>query len=270
MDQAHFLPFSERDLPRLEAIRPPDWQDIVTPFRNYLAQPEHCRPIKLLIEDEFVGTGALILHADTAWLGHVIVGEEFRRQGYGKRITERLMELGKDCNKGTLYLLATELGAPVYASAGFEVDGEYVFHQLPGLQPRVEFDLEVLPIAGRHWPAVLALDEEASGERRIAIIRDHLERGWVAMEAGEVAGFYLPTWGDGLIVARTPVSGGALLRRRLETKDIVCLPKDNLHAAQLLQSLGAQPFRVIKKMRFGPKRDWRPDFIYNRIAGNLG
>lgn len=266
----HLLPFTAADLPHLEAIRPSDWPDILTPFTYYLAHPQHCLPIKLVVDGLLAGTGALILHEDTAWLGHVIVAPQYRGQGLGKDITRKLVEMGRASGRETLYLIATELGAPVYAAVGFVEETEYIFHQLPCLQPHIVSDLVISVMTEGDWAAVFAMDREAMGESRNAAMRPHLDSGLVCREGGEVTAYHLPTWGDGLIVARTAEAGKALMRHRLTTKDMACLPKDNLAAAALLESLGSKPFRAVKKMRVGPERPWRPEMIYNRIAGNLG
>lgn len=264
------LPFTPGDIPALEAIRPPDWPDIETPFRAYLEQPELCLPLKLVHGGTMIGTGSLILHRDTSWLGHIIVSPEHRGKGFGQMITERLLAMSMQLGKATAYLLATELGAPVYARVGFLDDGAYEFYQMPGPLKSESMPSEIVPIHPAHWASILELDRIATGEHRISLISRHLPQGFAYLEDGELTGYYLPTWGDGLIVAKSEAAGKAFLKTRLEKKDIACLPVENIHASNLLSEFGAKPFRTIRKMRFGPARDWKPEYIYNRIGGNLG
>ena len=185
-------------------------------------------------------------------------------------MTEHLLAISRDLGTDTTYLLATELGAPVYSKAGFQDDGAYEFYQLPKTIPPNPESAVLIPIQPSHWAAILELDRITTGEHRMVLLSKHLPQGYACLESGELTGYYLPTWGDGLIVAKTEDAGLAMLLQRLESKEIACLPVENVHAASVLTRLEARPFRTIKKMRFGPERDWKPQFIYNRIGGNLG
>ncbi|MBL0009542.1 MAG: GNAT family N-acetyltransferase [Saprospiraceae bacterium] len=97
------------------------------PAIQFYITSDFCFPIKVSIDHKIAGTGTAIIHHDVAWLAHIIVHPDFRNQGIGKLITESLVKMAHAKSCDTLYLLATELGEPVYRKIGFETETEYLF-----------------------------------------------------------------------------------------------------------------------------------------------
>ena len=99
-----------------------------------------CFPFKASIENKIVGIGTTILHHETAWLAHIIVHPEYRNRGIGKMITQALVDHSYSKGRKTIYLIATELGLPVYRRLGFESETEYTIFKSKGTR-------EILPIS---------------------------------------------------------------------------------------------------------------------------
>src|SRR4051812_12704318 len=116
------------DLPALAALQPSDWGSILPPHEFYLSSP-FCFPQKFLIDDAIVGIGTRVAHADSAWLGHIIVHPDHRRKGIGEFITKTLMDGALTGTCDLLFLTATDIGEPVYRKLGFEIETEYLFYK---------------------------------------------------------------------------------------------------------------------------------------------
>ncbi|MDR0231317.1 MAG: hypothetical protein LBI82_04280, partial [Dysgonamonadaceae bacterium] len=85
-----------------------------------------------------------------------------------------------------------------------------------------------------------------------------------------IEGYYLPSLGEGLIIAETEISGIELLKLHLQHNDRVVLPKENLAAQKFLQEVGFEEVKSIKRMRLGEERKVKFVNMYNRIGGNVG
>jgi hypothetical protein len=178
------------------------------------------------------------------------------------------MAYAKSCD--TLYLLATELGEPVYRKIGFETETEYLFFK--GEKPIDSAILDdcIVTYSSAYEKQIADLDHQVSGEDRMFHLQPHLSSGFVYVVDNIVEGYYLQTMGDGMIIATTSAAGQALMRLRLMTKDFAVFPMDNIHAVNFFQQHSYSEIRRQKRMRLGTKRNWQPAHIYNRIGGNLG
>lgn len=73
------------------------------------------------IDGELVATSALATYDGTVgWIGMVLVEAEHRRQGYGSALFERALEAGHERDLEIIGLDATDAGAAVYETYGFE------------------------------------------------------------------------------------------------------------------------------------------------------
>ena len=117
-------PLEQSDVPFVFELQPPGW-DIMSTI-DFYTKADFCFPIKATIDDKIIGIGTTIIHKDVAWLAHIIVHDQYRNQGIGRLITQTLMERADAERCETIYLLATEMGEPVYTKLGFEAETEYV------------------------------------------------------------------------------------------------------------------------------------------------
>ncbi len=263
------LPFESSDLPFLDAFRPPGWSDLKPHYQYYL-NSLYCHPIKVVLENTMAGIGATLLHADTAWLAHIIVHPDFRNRGLGTIITGALVK-NVDANKyKTIFLAATPMGEPIYKKAGFESEAEYWFFKDGKIEDAITLPQNIVPFEAKYADEILALDKEVSGEDRSWRIKENLQGGLLYILGNKIEGYFLPTLVEGLIVAKNPVAGLELLRLKHAMDCITVIPTDNKIAIDFMEKNNFKVYRKAQRMRLGLNRNWRPDYIYSRVSGQIG
>ena len=261
-------PLEQSDVPFIFELQPPGW-DIMS-IIDFYTKADFCFPIKVTIDDKIIGIGTTIIHKDVVWLAHIMVHDQYRHQGIGRLITQTLMERADAERCETIYLLATEMGEPVYTKLGFEAETEYVSYKGEKITEAFENTKNIEEYKSEYKEQISSLDREVSGEDRMFHLEHHLSDSFVYLHDNNVMGYYLPTFGDGLIIASTDDAGEALMRLRMTTKDFAVFPVENVLATAFVTKHNFNFFRTQKRMRLGKKRDWQPANIFNRIGGNLG
>ncbi|WP_281635303.1 GNAT family N-acetyltransferase [Flavobacterium marginilacus] len=258
------------DVGLLDELQPSGWGTILPAHEFYTTNTDFCSSIRINIDTKIVGIGTTIIHNDIAWLGHIIVHPEYRNQGIGQLITQSLIKDSKAKKCNTIYLIATDLGAPVYIKSGFETETEYLFFKNIKAEKSWRISSNIVPFHPDHKTEIEAIDKFTSGEDRIFHLEKHLQEGFVYHNNSVVEGFYLPAFGEGLILSKTKEAGIELMKMRFTNHDNACFPKDNIHAVDFLYKYGYKEFKTAKRMRLGKKRDLNFSNIYNRIGGNIG
>lgn len=253
----------------MTGLQPADWGDII-PFFDFYTKSTFCFPIKIVVENKIAGVGASIIHNEVAWLAHIIVHPEYRNKGIGQLITQALVKIAVSKNCATIYLIATELGVPVYKKAGFETETEYLVFKEITIAGGPEVSGKIKRYDAVFKEQVLNIDRSNSGEERLSLYENYLQSGFVYCEGQTVEGFYLPAFGNGPIIANTQSAGIALLTLHLKSYHHVILPIDNKTAVDFLYSQGLKQFNTIKRMRLGKYRPVKFSNLYNRTGGNKG
>jgi GNAT superfamily N-acetyltransferase len=262
-------PLEHKDISVLSDLTPDGWQNIV-PIFDFYTKSNFCFPIKVVHANKIVGVGTTIIHNDIAWLAHIIVHPDRRNQGIGQLITQTLVDKVKEKSCDTIHLIATDLGAHVYEKLGFVTETEYLFFK--DIKPGQSWEVskKIIPFADNFRKQVESLDHHVSLEKRMLQVEQHLKNGFVYLQNNKVEGYYLPTFGEGLIVADTASAGVELMKLRLTAKEHAAFPVDNSSAASFFRQYNFKEFKTAKRMRLGEKKNWQPTKIYNRIGGNLG
>ncbi len=262
-------PFTNNDILQLPEINPPDWPNIQDKFEYYCSH-KFCYPFKLSEGDKLIGSGVYILHKDVAWLAHIIVHLDYRNQGLGKIITQYLVNAIDKNRHPTIYLLATELGEPVYSKIGFIFETDYLVYKKPQ-NILIEFDnTHCFAYNEKYKEQIIQLDLITSGENRFFRLDEYLSSAIIFEVNNIVEGYYLPDFGEGLIIAKNENAGITLMKLRLQTQDNGIFPMQNSAAIQLMHTLKFPLLKKIKRMRLGTERSWKPEFLYNRSGGNIG
>jgi GNAT superfamily N-acetyltransferase len=264
-----FLPLQHSDLDSLKELQPQGWYDII-PYNKYFIDSEFCEPIKVVLNNKLIGIGTAIMHADTVWLAHIIVHPEYRNRGIGKLTTETLIDKYKDTIYKTIYLIATELGEPLYSKLGFITETEYVFFKEGSFNKNTSLSPNIMPFEEKYRNEVLAIDREISGENRENQLKETIGTSLVYKEKGAILGCYFHELGEGMIIARNPDAGIELMKLRLKINDIAVLPIDNEMAIQFLLYNKFKETRRAKRMYLGEKRNWQPTLLFNRVGGQIG
>jgi GNAT superfamily N-acetyltransferase len=257
------------DINELSELQPEGWDDIRPHFSSYINSP-FCEPVKITDGRKIAGVGTYIRHRTTAWLAHIIVHKDHRNKGYGLQITNALLKSLKKYRIGTIYLIATELGYPVYLKAGFELESEYVHFNGVCLSKDVQLSPSIIPYDKKYSEDILKLDRTLSGEYRQRIISENIESSHLFLKRNKVKGVYFPALKDGLIIASNDEAGTELMKLRMTERNTAGFPAENITALNFLNENGFTRIQNSKRMIFGKPRKWKPCSLYNRISGGLG
>jgi GNAT superfamily N-acetyltransferase len=261
-------PFTSADIPLLPPLQPEGWLPL-GPYYQFYVSASFCHPVKCTVNGRMAGIGSCIRHRNTGWLAHIIVAPEFRRQGIGTLITKWLKNfLIGEWKMKTLHLVATPIGQPLYRQLGFRRVSDYVF--MRGGKIEDGTPTETVPFNDTLKEAALALDASASFEDRSLLLEPHWADGRFIQNNGTLEGFYLPTLGEGYILATRPEAGLALMRLKHRNGSVAVVPEPNQEAVQYLTRNGYSEYRRGIRMIYGEPLPWRPEMIYGRIGGNLG
>jgi GNAT superfamily N-acetyltransferase len=257
------------DLPQVSSLQPEGWPSITPSYQFYL-QSSFCFPLKLSADDQLLGIGTTILHQHTAWLAHIIVSPQHRNKGLGTQITKALIQIAEKYYCKTILLIATTLGEPVYTKLGFRKELDYIF--LSNGHVEKPSDEATQPFHEKYQKQMLALDKSISGEDRHKLLMPHLQQSRLIINHEHIEGFFLPTLGEGLVVADNTSAGLTLLteRLRLTDRNRIALPESNQDAIQFLKTMNYCEFLKGSRMCLGEELIWQPSKIFSRIGGNLG
>ncbi|HLP14872.1 MAG TPA: GNAT family N-acetyltransferase [Bacteroidota bacterium] len=249
---------------------PPDWNlDLEELYRRHY-HTEYFLPLAAVVGDEIAGTGIAIINNATAWLGAIIVRDEYRNRGIGRAITEHLIEAGRRCGVESFLLTASALGRPIYEKIGFQKDIDYLFFKMDASCNVGAVNERIQPITVADADAVFAMDRAITGESRAELLSQFLEGGF-KYEGRGLEGYFLPAYGKGLIVARTEIAGIELLKFRLSRDtSSICIPETNTAGIKVLTSLGFREYQRSPRMFLQKNVLWDPQKIYSRATGYSG
>ncbi|HZB14199.1 MAG TPA: GNAT family N-acetyltransferase [Chryseolinea sp.] len=260
-------PFDFQDLKEVPRLQPEGWADIF-PSIEYYCKSDFCFPLKASLDGKLVGIGTAIIHGHSAWLAHIIVNSDHRNAGIGTAITKSLIDVCHKNSCRTLLLIATALGEPVYKKFGFEVDTKYLFFDHGSLPP--DQSHQIFAFQKEFEDALFQLDRSISGEDRKKLLLEHLASTYLFIEDKQVTGFYIPTLGEGTIIAESSTAGLALMKLRAASTNKFCIPVLNESAVNILSQHGFSEIRRASRMILGERLSWDGSKIYSRIGGNLG
>jgi len=149
------------------------------------------------------GSGMLCrLGEDYASLGLVIIADALQGCGLGRAMMQRLLQ---DAGARNVILNATDAGRPLYEKLGFVVTDTLSQHQSTTARatPVLAADARIRPLRKDEAPFLLALDRQASGMDRSALLKPLLASSEVAVleQAGQVKGVaMLRQFGRGRVI----------------------------------------------------------------------
>jgi GNAT superfamily N-acetyltransferase len=254
------------DLPRAAALSARiGWNQTAADWRLFL---DHGAVQALADEDAacLAATAAVLPHgADLAWISMVLVRPDRRREG----LATALMRWAIARLEGTacIALDATPAGREVYRRLGFVDVFGFTRWALPA-------GLRALPtptraIAAEDWPALLALDAEAFGAPRAALLHNLAARQpLAALTTPDLGGFVLAREGRsapqiGPVVAPDAQTALGLVAAAQQALGMPALIDLHDAAAEVAGLLGATPQRPFTRMAMGgaPPGDRRKNFV---------
>ncbi|MFA9388772.1 MAG: GNAT family N-acetyltransferase [Prolixibacteraceae bacterium] len=263
-------PFDTHFMDQLDKLPPPEWQSNAYDLFMYNDWQPWFHPYQVLDKHKLVGFGMIFHFADVAWLGWIIVDKRYRKLGIGTAIAQHLMLECKNMGVSKMVLTATELGVPVYEKLGFKTIDWYYFFSVPvAYQAKID-KTKIRPASKADFEAIVQLDNRATGEKREALLKNHLDAIYV-YQRKNVEGFYVQNLGTGLIIAATPEAGEQLSSYRIKkNNNKIYVPGGNAAFIEELRSNGFTETAKIPRMVLGAPHHWNPEMIYNRAAGYCG
>ena len=196
-----------------------------------------------------------------AWISMVLVHPELRGRGHATALMRWAIEslAGTAC----IALDATPAGQPVYARLGFVARSGFARWRLSG--PVVSAEVAVRPMRATDLDTVIALDAEAFGAPRVALLRDFFERLPQAAFIAE-RGFILSRDGVrhpqiGPLVAPDDQTAQALLAAACAALGQPCLldMRDDAHALRAaVAAAGGVRERSFTRMSLGTDLPGKP------------
>ena len=263
------------DIEEATRLSPENWSHIAPRIEFYIKH-NFCHSIKLIDKEEILGIGTLVLFKNTSWIGHLIVKDGCRGNGYGKKILEYLCEYAKSNGHKTISLFTTDIGYPLYLKYGFEVQTEYVqYEKIPDETPDKTIEtynanINIKNIETKDYEKILKIDRVAAGEDRSELLLSFTNNGFVYKQKNEVTGFYLSNLGEGLVIAENEEAGVELLKLRASTKKQAIVPIDNIAGNNYCSANNFKEIAKVKKMMYGEKIKGQYENIYNRATGSSG
>lgn len=205
-------------------------------------------------EERVVGTVTAIRHNNhLSWIGMMLVSEEYRGQGLGSRLIERILE--KLTLSSAVKLDATAEGRFVYTKFGFK-DELTIYrmvrppNQLTVSDPE-ESSAEI--VTKKEFEEVVACDREIYGANRADLLRylyDNSRRAWLIRRVNTVTGYAFSRTGSnyhqiGPVGASTTTDAKILLSRTLKNFAHLPLVADVLERqSELVKWLKGNGFEI--------------------------
>jgi GNAT superfamily N-acetyltransferase len=259
----------EGELCTVQDILPEQWDSRLFELYRTFHNSECFQPLVALEHAEIAAYGQALIFGDTAWLGSISVRRESRRRGIGQRITEELIDRCYSRGANSIHLMATDAGEPLYRKLGFIDDTLYLFYSGRYHGP---VNRNILPIEERDRDSVLDISRRVTGEERDAMLDEYLHSGYkYCDDAHRITGFFLPEFGNGLVLAMDDDSGRELLKYKHSRGSIVSvLSEENETGVDFLEAMDFQRVNTSKRMYLGACREWYPDKTFSRGATYAG
>jgi GNAT superfamily N-acetyltransferase len=266
--------------PAVEAILADHFGDRRTWF-EFALEARACHAVVAELDGEVVGTGVATVNGPVAWVGTIWVKRAQRRHGLGTALTDAVIDAATANGARTLVLVATDRGRPLYERMGFEVQTWYRTLEAPGTaggQDATRLDA-VRPFAPNDLPAIVALDQTATGEDRADVLRllTGLDGTRVLHgDDGAIRGFVARApWGGGATVAPRVDDALTILdarrRRYAPDKRVRCgILLENETGAEALERTGWQEAWRAPRMIRGAAMDWHPEHLWGQFNHAMG
>jgi GNAT superfamily N-acetyltransferase len=129
------------------------------------------------IKCKIIGIGGIFLFQEVCSFGYMGVLPEYRREGVGTEIFNKLFEIGKDLKYQTMILYASKLGEPIYKKFGFQGRFFGTMYSLPRRIPELKVGTREIKILNKLPDWVLTLDKDTMGFDRSKYLQMRINLG---------------------------------------------------------------------------------------------
>jgi len=261
----------ESEISGLNSLPPIYWKFDYEDFLKGYLNDDFFYAFSMVWDEKMIGTGNVFLKEKTGWLANIIIDKEYRGRGLGFKMTKFLVDFLNSKGCETQLLIATELGEPVYQKIGFKKVTDYQcfdtemdndFNYTNSIRKLVYSDLKDL----------YKLDKEANDENRTHFIDRYYGTGLGYFNSdNKLLGFYLPDFGQGLVLSRDAQAGIELLKLKHSKKGKrTMLPIENEEVINFLEKKGLKKGDKCSRMILGKENKWNPKYIYSYGGGYCG
>lgn len=263
--------FHNSDFRVISGLFPVDWKFDFGKFISLHLEQSYFRAYTITLDSQPVGFGNLMIFGTTAWIGNIVIGEEFRERGLGTILTGGLVKDGEKLGVNTFTLIATKLGEPVYTKLGFRELLRYEFFRPSDSTGTLPFEYKIEDAASRDYDDICQFDTGITGESRDKLLRQFMPgTKLIRDKSGNLQAFYMQNLGNGLILSKDTDAGLELLKFQVNERKNVVINEKNKLAGKFLAGQGYEKYLEAPRMILGKGFDWKPECIFSRGTGYSG
>lgn len=242
------------DIPgALKLCRASGWNQLATDWHRLIEhEPDGCFAVK--VNQEIIATATTTCYGtELAWIGMMLVHEQYRRQGIAKALITNCLEYLRSRHIRCIKLDATPVGKMAYGQLGFrdewsfhrwrrEGDSEGTAHRISGIATddkwNLPLDQTAFGVDRRRW-----LNRLAAHSHTV-----NLQDGSGMIREGHLASYIGP------MVAATPSTATQMINKLLAKTSRTTfwdVPQPNQHAVTLARDNGFLPVRDLTRMWTG-------------------
>jgi ribosomal protein S18 acetylase RimI-like enzyme len=245
------------------------WNQTPSDWLRFLTLGSDCCFVAT-VDNFVVGTVASCLFDSVAWIGMLLVDEEYRRVGVATRLMQHVLSELDRHDARSIRLDATPMGVGLYDKLGFKRQFRVTrYGGIPRITPALPSHYGTTPYVPEHLDAVLRLDQQVTRVDRSKLIRSLLTKddtfARVVLGDAGLNGFLIARPGSnaiqiGPVVASQLPAGTALLLDAVRCyRNETCyidIPEFHSHAIELMNALQLSPLREFLRMCRGvPTRE---------------
>lgn len=225
-------------------------------------------PLIAIDNSTVMAYGQAFVFDKTAWLGNIIVESGYRRKGIGQALTQELVRYSFEKRVSTIHLAATEMGEPMYRKLGFMTDTLFLHYNGSS---KGQVCRHIRPMSSADRDTVLDISYRVTGEARDSLLLEHLAEGHVYYRGGEITGFFLPGFGNGMVLALDDEAGRELLRfKHRDPLASSVLSEENEAGIDFLESMKLSGRKASTRMYLGEYTPWYPERTFSRGTSYTG
>jgi GNAT superfamily N-acetyltransferase len=200
------------------------WNQTEKDWKLFIENPENIC-IAAECDNKVIGTTTAINYSNhVAWIGMVLVDQEYRGQGVSKVLLTNIFK--KLEHFESVKLDATPQGQPVYKKFDFKDEYFIVRMANTSMKNLAQGDDNRLPepVQLKHIQEIIALDEYIFGANRTQLIKflvkEYPGKAWLLKQNNRITGFALGRDGNkyhhiGPVIASTPIDAKILITKAL-------------------------------------------------------
>jgi len=256
----------------MQLITHAGWNQTEPDLRRFLTlAPDGC----FVAESDGIGVGTVAtwIFGPVAWIGMMLVEQDHRGRGIGKRLMKQAIDWLESQRVETIRFDATPLGLPVYERLGFV--RQFDLSRFGGTPDAPSCNGALSPLEQSMHEDVLALDHQVTSTDRSRLLtvlfHQHPQESFVSRRDQAVTGFITDRPGAlatqiGPCSAIDAAAGRALLSRVLSRfrnhKVFVDIPHENIESLEFVRSAGLSARRGLTRMVRGREVCERIDSLW--------